>query len=530
MQWFNNFKIRTRLLAGFILVAFIAGIIGFIGIQQIRKIDERDTLLYEKMTVPISQLTKMSTFFQQVRVNTRDIIIAQEPEEIENCAEKINQHRKELSQELEAFEKLIMSQEVRTAFNHLQDIRQEYGTCLEKLIGMARANQDKEAYDFLNGNMRKVEEAEREALEKLTQLKVTHAKETAAANEAITDSATFQMLVTLVIGMVLAISLGLFISRGISKPVNTLRYQLDELAEKGGDLTQEIKIAAKDEIGGLAQAVNKFIANLRIIMLEVNKNAQGLSSTAQQLTSSAEQTASGANETSATMTEISAAVEEVAKTVQDIGKVAEDNAHMASEGNKSLISFNKDMSEIDKATKLVASVIEDLNQKALNINKIVEAITGIADQTNLLALNAAIEAARAGEAGKGFAVVAEEVRKLAEECSKSAKHIKDLIKTMQDKAAEAVQHVTNSSSMVFIGMDKSIEIGAIFQRIVDSIDGMGTQFESLIAATEEMSAGVQNVAASTEEQTAATEEVSAAAESLSNLAVNINDVIGKFKV
>jgi methyl-accepting chemotaxis protein len=530
MKWYHNLNIRIRLLSGFIIVAIIAGVIGFIGIQQINKIVDRDALLYENMTVPLSQISNMSTLFQQIRVEARDIILAEELGEIQRYANEIKQLREEFSKESDVFKTTIISQEVTDAYNQFLTTRQEYAGHLDQLIALAIENKDEEAMALLNGNMKKSSDIEQAAIDKLVELKIAHAKETAVGNTNIANAATIQMETVLIIGMILAIGFGIFISRGITKPINILRHQLDTLAENGGDLTQEIKIESKDEIGGLAQAVNKFIANLRVIMLEVNKSALGLSSTSQQLTASAEQTASGANETSATMSEIATTVDEISKNLQDIGRITDNNAQIASDGNKGMISFNKDMVEIDKATQLVSAVIDDLNQDALNINQIVDAITNIADQTNLLALNAAIEAARAGEAGKGFAVVAEEVRKLAEECSQSAKNIKDLIKAMQDKASEAVHHVSNSNSMVVVGMDKSVELGGVFQEIANSVEGIGEQFQSLAAATEQMSAGVQNVAASTQEQTAATEEVSAAAESLSKLAGDLSDIIGKFKI
>src|SRR5690606_19639289 len=113
-------------------------------------------------------------------------------------------------------------------------------------------------------------------------------------------------------------------------------------------------------------------------------------------------------------------------------------------GNKA----GKAMAEIDNSTKQAKESIMHLDERSIEISKIVDVINNISEQTNLLALNAAIEAARAGDAGKGFAVVADEVRKLAEESQKATIQISDLIGSMQIGTKESVEKMNLASKYV----------------------------------------------------------------------------------
>ncbi len=84
----------------------------------------------------------------------------------------------------------------------------------------------------------------------------------------------------------------------------------------------------------------------------------------------------------------------------------------------------------------INQVVNQLNEKAVNIAKAVVTIDQISFQTNILSLNAAVEAATAGEAGKGFAVVAQEVRNLANRSSDSAKEISGVVQSIQDSVKQ----------------------------------------------------------------------------------------------
>lgn len=191
----------------------------------------------------------------------------------------------------------------------------------------------------------------------------------------------------------------------------------------------------------------------------------------------------------------------------------------------------RDWDEIHSSSSAKAGqVMGELSQTLLKVNQIVDVITGIADQTNLLALNAAIEAARAGEQGRGFVVVAEEVRKLAEQSAGAAKEIHDLIDNVQGESKLAVETMAQGNIEVQEGVRIANEAGSILHAILGEISDLSLKIEDVAAAAEQVAAGVQNVASSTEEQTAAMEEVTAVTADLKRIALNMNDVVEKFKV
>ncbi|WP_347490512.1 methyl-accepting chemotaxis protein [Desulfoscipio sp. XC116] len=326
----------------------------------------------------------------------------------------------------------------------------------------------------------------------------------------------------------LGIIIALAFARSVTSPVANLVQAANSAA--AGDLTVDIKVKTKDEIGVLAAAFSKMISQTRQIVMEITDKANTVASSSQQLNSSAQETAASANETSATMTEISTTVEQVGANIQEVSALSEAAAEHAGEGSKGIERVIEQMRSIADMAGAVSISIDGLNQKSQEINQIVELITNIADQTNLLALNAAIEAARAGEQGRGFAVVAEEVRKLAEQSSNAAKEIYTLINAIQFESQKAVESMASGGKEVEAGTRVVGEAGANFKEIIGSVQELTSQIQGVASAAEQMSAGVQNVAATTEEQTAAMEEVSASAESLTQLSEELNALVGRFKV
>ena len=127
------------------------------------------------------------------------------------------------------------------------------------------------------------------------------------------------------------------------------------------------------------------------------------------------------------------------------------------------------MDDIAESTRMLETIIKDINVQMAEIGKIVKIISDISSQTNLLALNAAIEAARAGDAGRGFAVVASEVKALAQDSRRSAENITDMISSLQEKAKKADQATNQTSVVVQQGKIAADENLILLQKIVTSV-------------------------------------------------------------
>ncbi|MEN8905117.1 MAG: methyl-accepting chemotaxis protein [Clostridiales bacterium] len=261
MKWFYNMKIGTKLVSTFVLVAIIAGIVGVYGIVNMQKIQTSDLELYEKMTVPMSYLQIIAERFQRVRVESRDAVIYNDSEGIEESIKLIESYRNDISENSELLEKTILSEEYRKAYNKFLETRLDYGKEIDGFYKLVRENKDEEAFNLINGEMKVVADAEREAIDNLVELKVKHAKAKSDKNHKTADSAVSILITLVILAMILALTLGIFISKIISNPVKKTLNMIDEM--KKGHLNTRLNSETLDEIGQMASAMDSFADDLQ---------------------------------------------------------------------------------------------------------------------------------------------------------------------------------------------------------------------------------------------------------------------------
>ncbi|CAH2031237.1 MCP four helix bundle domain-containing protein [Trichlorobacter ammonificans] len=258
MQWFYNLTLKAKLLTGFMLVAIVAGIIGGVGIYDINKIEKADKTLYEKVTVPLGNISEVATAFQRLRVNARDIITATSAEDNKRFQGRIKELRETIDKEAAEFEKTILTDEGRKLFEEFKRAKAAYGPLLDKVVALAMENKNTEALALLHGEAGKASRDEQNAIEKLVESKLKQGRLVAAENAATAKQATTLMAICLTIGVVLSIGLGFFIAAIVGKQLGGDPKEVGEIANLvgRGDLSREISLQSGDTTSVMASMAN----------------------------------------------------------------------------------------------------------------------------------------------------------------------------------------------------------------------------------------------------------------------------------
>jgi methyl-accepting chemotaxis protein len=542
LVWVGNQTLGAKLLAGFAFVALLTAGVGYVGYDTTNLLETQSEESHEHVTIPIGHIAKISEYFQRVRVNTRDVLLADTDADQTKYLDLIAQYRTKIDALAQAFEQTISSDAERAAFAEFKASRIDYVEHLEELTALAHAHKTAEGFTLLKGEMRLGADREMAAIDRLDQLKHTAGDAMLEKAHADGNAAQNTLLLGILFAVALAITFGMIVSRAIVRQVRAL----GETAAKvtNGDLTVDVVVSSRDEIGQLAESFRTMVGTLRTTLTHVGESSAAVASASSQISSSTRQLAAGSQEQTSQTSEVASAVEEMTKTIIENSRNAGDTADTAKKAKDAALQGGKVVEETVVGMKRIADVVKQsaetvkaLGRSSDQIGEIIGVIDDIADQTNLLALNAAIEAARAGEQGRGFAVVADEVRKLAERTTRATKEIAGMIKTIQSDTTGAVTSMEAGTREVDRGITLADRAGASLQDIVRMIQDLSDMVSRIAAASEQQSSaseqisknleGINNV---TNESAAGTAQIAHAAEDLNQLTETLQNLVSRFRL
>ena len=349
------------------------------------------------------------------------------------------------------------------------------------------------------------------------------------------------LTVGIVCGIVCVIFVIGFSTYAVSRPLS----KVVEMLKKGedGDMRARSGIDREDEIGVVAQAVDRFFSEMQKVVKNIRMNAETLAGASEELSSVSRQLASGAEETVVQSNTVASTAEQMAVNINSMASGAEEASVNASEVASAAEQMSVNMNTIasaveemsvsireisdntagvrkvateatDKATT-ATGVMNKLGSAAKEIGQVTDVIKKIADKTNLLALNATIEAASAGEAGKGFAVVAGEIKELANQSAQSADDIARRI--------EGIQSGTNDAIAVIDDVSEIIEkINHSVEAIVDNVEQETHASNEIASNVAQANTGAKRVASAIGEVARGANDVSRNASEAARGAQNVS--------
>lgn len=520
MKGFLNMKIGVKLILGFMIVALIAGGVGIIGYSGISTVEKHLNEINGVILPASNAILKISEAQTAVRAGLRNLAnsdISAEQRIVEY--QYIEDSLKIADESLAIYKQLPQSSEEAVEWNKFVPLWEEWKLTVENCL--ERAEKYDEGVKNNSTNLIELLKDSAEAntisaaafvpaqssLSRVNDINVEQAyQEGIDANQSITR-VTLLLIGVSIVGVILSMILGLFISRVIKKPISKMVDAAKRMAD--GDLDIYLDIDTKDEVGILANAFSRMADNVNEVMTNINSASEQVASGSKQVSESSMSLSQGATEQASSIEELTASIEEIASQTRENAK----NSNIANEISE---TAKENASQGSQQMNQMLKAMDEINESSSNISKIIKVIDEIAFQTNILALNAAVEAARAGQHGKGFAVVAEEVRNLAARSANAAKETTAMIEGSIKKVQDGTKIANQTSDAL--------------NNIVNGIGKVATLVNDIAVASNEQALGVaqinqgltqisdvvQTTSATSEETAAASEELSGQAEMLRN--------------
>ena len=476
----KNLKLDVKLIGGFLMMALLITVGGFVGWYGISEVSKNLSDVGEVRLPSIIGLELMKEAQIDISKAERSLLI---PELLNDENMKtlqlnnLDNRWKGTDKGWKMYEVLPRTNEAEAIWSKFKPAWETWKKDHGEVIELAKMGKRDEAAALSIGKARDSFYTVEKFLSDLVDLNVKAAEEARNAAKIIGWRANMMAIGGTIVGIGIALVFGILFSRSITKPINHIITRLSESAD------------------------------------HVTAASSQVFSSSQQLAEGASEQASSIEETSSSMEELSSMTKQNAENAQQASVMMSDDAR---------VSYRS----ITDKMSLMQEVVNDSVKASTETAKIIKTIDEIAFQTNLLALNAAVEAARAGETGAGFAVVADEVRNLAMRSAVAAKNTEALI---ADSTAK-IQQASSLFEQVNVELSNNRHIARKVTELVSEIAAASREqsqgIEQISKAVHEMDKVTQQTAATADESTSVSEEMNAQAGQMQVVIGELVKVVG----
>lgn len=528
MNWLNDRKIGFKLVGSFLVVSLLVVLVAAFGYIEVRNLSDTFISNYENNVLPVQYVGIADADLNKIRADAYYLIIY--PTKITETEAEIDDLVDEIDNQFALYREAELTSADIEKLDAVESAWTDYKTELYEVIAQIENEGEEAALETLKTG--EIAAAREEAIALMTELEnqeisTMHDSQTEVQN---TSSRTRQIIFGVgVIAVVVAIMLGILISRSILKPLGEGVTMMKELS--AGNLGLRLKMRRLDEIGILTRAMDEFAD----VLQKINSQTKGSSAsttaatteilaTVNQFTASANEQSAAINETTTIVDEVRAVAEQTAERANEVAEESQAVVTVSENGQQSMEAIQTGMIEIREKVQAIAQDILALSEQTQQIGEIISTVNDIADQSNMLALNATIEAAKAGEHGKGFAVVASEVSNLADQSKQSAQNVRAILGDIQKATNAAVIATEQGTKGVEDGMVLAKQAGEVIDQLSGTIQKTSQAAQQIAASAHQQNMGMEQITQAMKDINQATVQFVAGARQSQVAAENLNSM------
>ena len=494
MEWFSHLRLGLKLQIAFVSCALITLIIGGLGSLGTTRLSDS---LEQVFAHDLVSYAKVAEAKAAAISHNRDLYVVLSmtfggapKAEIAETLTELEGYRKTSEQTIASYRTLPLQADEAALGARLQTQWSAYQASTAKVLAALAAGDMAGVPDILRDEFFPLYLQVMDTFDKLSALKNQQIGAGAEQAARTADSVKSKLYAGIGIAFIVAICLGLLITRSITAPIGVAVATARRIAE--GDLSGVIHSSRRDEPGQLLQALERMQGQLKLTLQEITGAAKRLATAAGGLDRITDESAQGTErqhdeiqQAATAVTEMTTAVEEVARNAVSTSEATRNASQGAEIGRARVQEAASAIDGLSQALGSSSATVEQLAEQVSNIGSVVDVIRSIAEQTNLLALNAAIEAARAGDQGRGFAVVADEVRALAARTQASTGEIERMIGGVQQSAVQAVRAMGDSQGLIQNTQDAAQLADEALEHITQTVSGINERNLVIASAAEE---------------------------------------------
>ncbi|TLP63649.1 MULTISPECIES: methyl-accepting chemotaxis protein [Pseudomonas] len=546
MNILNQSKFSTKLLAAFTFCALITLAVGSLGMVGISRLADALALTFSNNLVSVSNTSETLTSLTAHNrglyrlLDARDGGVSEADKQRLSLAVASDLER--MQQVFATYRATPLEEDERAAGDEFEKLIPGYIAGASKVAELMAAGDLTEARNRLNLLASEDFAKARSLLRVMIDSNNRQIKEGAIAAAELKSSSVVILATGVIIAFIVAIILGILITRMITGPLAIAVASAQRIAK--GDLTQSIVSERGDEAGQLLNALSDMQGGLKYTIQEIASASGQLASAAEELSAVTDESTRGLTRQNDEIQQAATAVNQMTAAVEEVAR----NAVSTSEASKTATNDAvQGRGQVEQTVKGITTMVDGITQSTeavaqlagnvRDISKVLEVIRSIAEQTNLLALNAAIEAARAGEQGRGFAVVADEVRALAHRTQASTVEVEDMIGSVQAGADDAVAAMGKSLLLATQTQEQAERAGSALVKITEGVATINERNLVIASASEEQAQvarevdrNLLNIQDLSTQSAAGANQTSASSQELSRLATSFNLLVAKFQL